>query len=1155
MAELEQRDGHMTIIDSGSSLNLSGICQDFYQIEPVPTERITGVGGRVRDGMPVGHKGILRGNVLGITEAIYVPTLPNKRLISTQKLVERGWAIRFSETDSSLYHPATAKAVTMRLQGGLPVIEWNSGDGNGSFLTTAQAQADAEDEPEVVTPPTTRNDLSLGDVSRMKRLRVDAALNLHRRIGHLHVPGNAVENCPECLVSKGKRGRVKRVRGPIYKVVEPFEQINADFWGPIKPISMREMKYLFVMICDTTGYVWITPQVTKDAAYSSIKATLDEIQLRDAAYDGQKIVHRVRTDNEPTLRGQTWIDAVTSKGAAPMYSSPYLPQQNGVVERYMDTLGQGLRAILCGVDKTLWCYAAEYFAHTWNRVPRAEYPRLKWAKDLSPSDLRIRTRARRKRETPRIGPPSETVTTRLMPDRTLHLTDAAEQEEASCVDGEDSALHLVDAAVGNATSGVERGASGLGRVSESENPHFHVVDPKESLFLHKMEKFKRFGVLCFAYREPKINRPKLQPTRIRGVFLGYSKLSNSYLVGYWRPKGSDFEWAVLESESVRFTDYLVRAVRDLRPDSNSVAVSVDELSSLDSSLPDTVREDVEVVDDVFMCFPGQESTNHTKIRIIGPHELTYLDTGERLDQTHGVAPVSGEDGRSGATTRTLCGITDLKNSAHEIGDPSGDSPQKWLNYHKILEPSSLVRDALGERVYENLRSISTEKPLEAVANLCVGIRDHTEKSTDMFYPLVTGPWGTNGAQDEGGIPEGIGYPPTTVNLASSNGRRSDFPFLPSDGTWENSQVPRKRLFPAGQVEIGRGTPKRGGTSLSDFRMRERESKRRRVVSENPRGSDTENFTLDDLDHLPTTLAQNGERLIESHVYLSVKQAMASPQKNEWESAISKEKAKLEATRTWRRLSKDELGSQIRAIPIALLLTEKRDGTFKCRAVVLGNQCHRTGDEQNFAPVASWTALRLLTTVATREGDFIRVFDLDNAFLNAEMPVGSPPVYVSLPPAWREVGDRPIRRLLRALYGLPQSPILWYRKYEEGLRSLGWEVSPYEPGMWRKRSATGDTWIKMIIYVDDNVMCGPDNAELGREMGKILWKFPGREIPPVLNKDGFSEWDILGATWAVDRNRFVSRISIGSYIESMAKRFNYPDLAPKRVPTVPNPPPI
>ena len=51
--------------------------------------------------------------------------------------------------------------------------------------------------------------------------------------------------------------------------------------------------------------------------------------------------------------------------------------------------------------------------------------------------------------------------------------------------------------------------------------------------------------------------------------------------------GTTPEWAVTESESVRFTNYLVRDIDHLRPDAGSVAVTVDELNRLDESLSDT----------------------------------------------------------------------------------------------------------------------------------------------------------------------------------------------------------------------------------------------------------------------------------------------------------------------------------------------------------------------------------------------------------------------------------------------------------------------------------------------------------------------------------------------------------------------------------------
>ena len=91
------------------------------------------------------------------------------------------------------------------------------------------------------------------------------------------------------------------------------------------------------------------------------------------------------------MRGTPWVKALSSRGAKDIHSTPYLPQQNGVVERTMRPMGEALRAILRGVDRTVWCYAASYYAYTRNRVPKRAYARLRWANDLSPLDV-IRAR-------------------------------------------------------------------------------------------------------------------------------------------------------------------------------------------------------------------------------------------------------------------------------------------------------------------------------------------------------------------------------------------------------------------------------------------------------------------------------------------------------------------------------------------------------------------------------------------------------------------------------------------------------------------------------------------------------------------------------------------------------------------------------------------
>ena len=73
---------------------------------------------------------------------------------------------------------------------------------------------------------------------------------------------------------------------------------------------------------------------------------------------------------------------------ADAHSAPYTPQMNGCVERFMRTLGEGLRANLSGVDKRLYCYAAQYLAWTWNRVRRQKYKRAPQYEGLAPLEAR-----------------------------------------------------------------------------------------------------------------------------------------------------------------------------------------------------------------------------------------------------------------------------------------------------------------------------------------------------------------------------------------------------------------------------------------------------------------------------------------------------------------------------------------------------------------------------------------------------------------------------------------------------------------------------------------------------------------------------------------------------------------------------------------------
>ena len=84
-------------------------------------------------------------------------------------------------------------------------------------------------------------------------------------------------------------------------------------------------------------------------------------------------IERIRSDNDTVFSAEGWDDTLRKLYVTTPHSVPYCPQQNGVIERFMQTLGTGLRTNLVGVDKRLYCYCGEYLGWIWNRTGGRDY--------------------------------------------------------------------------------------------------------------------------------------------------------------------------------------------------------------------------------------------------------------------------------------------------------------------------------------------------------------------------------------------------------------------------------------------------------------------------------------------------------------------------------------------------------------------------------------------------------------------------------------------------------------------------------------------------------------------------------------------------------------------------------------------------------------
>ena len=393
----------------------------------------------------------------------------------------------------------------------------------------------------------------------------------------------------------------------------------------------------------------------------------------------------------------------------------------------------------------------------------------------------------------------------------------------------------------------------------------------QGLFLQRLERFKRFGVLCFAYRQSERNRPKLLPDRVRGVFLGCSKASNSYLVGCWRvPKHKEAVFETLETESVRFTNYLVRDVAQLRPDSHCVSVSVDELIELDNSLTETKRLDWEPEDDVYLSTPG---TVERKMTVLGLKDMKILE----------------KDNSS------MCESTPPFKKGGESEEENRSPVVPEYNFPFKIDFEEENRQGKGKA---NVRTAH------------VGPQEFTKVRSNFCQ-------------------NGRSFGANSQNSSRVGRKRIRHPSLDGESIFVgNSRPPRDLLDPSGTARVGQKWRDMGNRPGKKVRTNDCETVNIGFDQEIVEG---------DFANIPEYLRAKDEELIESHVYLSVKDALASPESTKWVEAISKEKAKLEANKTWRKLSSTESRGEKQVAPIALLLSQKRDGSHKRRAVVLGNQ--------------------------------------------------------------------------------------------------------------------------------------------------------------------------------------------------------------------------
>ncbi|CAI7875199.1 unnamed protein product [Closterium sp. NIES-53] len=209
--------------------------------------------------------------------------------------------------------------------------------------------------------------------------------------------------------------------------------------------------------------------------------------------------------------------------------------------------------------------------------------------------------------------------------------------------------------------------------------------------------------------------------------------------------------------------------------------------------------------------------------------------------------------------------------------------------------------------------------------------------------------------------------------------------------------------------------------------------------------------------------------------MKVKEAMASWKGDAVKAAMEDEIRSLISMGTWELVERPR-GVNIMKNRWVLTTKYRIDDTVgreKARPVVKGfTQVCGADYDETYSPVSSYVTLRIfLSIVAVLDLNLMQLV-MKNAFLQSKLDR----VLYMYQPDYFNDGTGRVCKMLKSLYWLKQTPLLWYRALGGVLQGASWKKSQVDEALYFKASNNGVTcWV--LVYVDDLIAASSSPAML------------------------------------------------------------------------------
>ena len=312
-----------------------------------------------------------------------------------------------------------------------------------------------------------------------------------------------------------------------------------------------------------------------------------------------------------------------------------------------------------------------------------------------------------------------------------------------------------------------------------------------------------------------------------------------------------------------------------------------------------------------------------------------------------------------------------------------------------------------------------------------------------------------------------------------------------------------------------------------------------------------------------------ERTLEYEPHEATILAQSFAQTYSLKQAINKfgEKGRMAAIEEMRQLHDREVFKPIHpnnlsekqrrnAMSSLIFITEKRDGRIKGRTVADGSkQRNWISKEEASSPTVALESVILSAIIDAKEEREVAIVDIPNAFVQTENEKLQPHHEKDFMKIKRKLADMLCSidptlygpyltkengmsvlylELIRALYGMLKSSLLFYRKLRKDLEAIGFKINPYDCCVANK--IVNGKQFTILWHVDDLKCSHKEKEVVDRFIEWVRSKYEDPQITKLKPSRG-KVHDYLGMTLDFTQNGVV-KISMKDYICKMINEFQF-----------------